>query len=116
MSNASTDEFKEPIMGMNQGLLGAALLATTLAFGCAHVTEKSAGQSLDDATITTEVKAKFVEDRQVSALDIKVATFKGTVQLSGFATSMSEIERAGEIARGVNGVSSVKNDIRLASR
>jgi osmotically-inducible protein OsmY len=59
------------------------------------------------------VKAKFVEDKAVSALNIKVNTYEGTVQLSGFAKSAAEAERAAQIARSVNGVKMVKNDIRL---
>jgi osmotically-inducible protein OsmY len=46
-------------------------------------------------------------------MNINVETYKGTVQLSGFANSASEMSRAVEIARSVKGVKSVKNDIRL---
>jgi hyperosmotically inducible periplasmic protein len=59
------------------------------------------------------VKAKFVEDTAVSALNIKVNTYEGTVQLSGFAKSAAEAERAAQLARSVSGVKTVKNDIRL---
>jgi osmotically-inducible protein OsmY len=68
---------------------------------------------IDDSVITTKVKAAFVEDKTVAAMNINVETYKGTVQLSGFANSASEMSRAVEIARSVNGVKSVKNDIRL---
>jgi hyperosmotically inducible protein len=81
--------------------------------GCTNLGQKSAGNTIDDASITTKVKAKFVEDRTVSALNIKVNTFQGTVQLSGFVKSAEEAERAAQLARGVNGVKMVKNDIRL---
>lgn len=74
---------------------------------------ESTAEYFDDATITTKVKAKFVEDKAVSALNIKVNTYQGTVQLSGFAKSAEEAERAAQIARSVNGVKMVKNDIRL---
>ena len=76
-------------------------------------TRESPGEYVDDATITTKVKADYVADKTVSALDIKVETYKGTVQLSGFAKSQAEINQAVAIARGVKGVKAVKNDIQL---
>jgi osmotically-inducible protein OsmY len=91
-----------------------ALLGGTLLVGCAgSPTRESTGEVIDDTLITTKVKAKFVEDPTVSALGIQVETFKGTVQLSGFANSQAEITRAAQLAREVKGVQSVKNDIRL---
>ena len=91
-----------------------ALMAAAL--GCAGTSEKQGtGEYVDDAWITTKVKAAFVEDPMVKALDIKVDTFKGVVQLSGFANSSAEMQRAAEIARGIKGVKSVKNDVRLKS-
>lgn len=99
--------------------LVAALGGGVLLTGCAHhgnpSNDKSAGEVVDDAWITTKVKAAFVEDPTVKALDIKVDTFKGVVQLSGFANSSAEMNRAAEIARGIKGVKSVKNDVRLKS-
>jgi osmotically-inducible protein OsmY len=93
-------------------MLGASLVSV----GCSSSpTRPSTGQYLDDTAITTKVKAKMVEDPAVSALNIKVETFKGTVQLSGFANNATEVNRAVEIARSVDGVQSVKNDIRLKS-
>ena len=78
-------------------------------------TKESTGQYVDDATITTKVKADFVADKTVDATNIKVETYKGTVQLSGFAKSQAEINRAVQIARNVAGVQSVKNDVLLKS-
>ena len=96
--------------------LSAALGCTFLAAGCSSTpTRESTGEQVDDTWITTKVKAKFVEDKDVSALNIAVETFKGTVQLSGFANSQDERMRAVELARGIKGVKSVKNDIRLKS-
>ncbi len=68
---------------------------------------------MDDSLITSKIKAKFVADKAVSALSIKVDTYKGVVQLSGFANDRREIERAVQIAESVNGVTSVRNDIQL---
>ena len=76
-------------------------------------TRESPGQYVDDATITTKVKAAFVADKTVSAMNVGVETYKGTVQLSGFAKSQAEINQATTIARGVVGVQAVKNDILL---
>lgn len=92
-------------------LLVAVLTALTACGGTP--TRESTGEYIDDSVITTKVKAAFVEDKTVNALDIKVVTFKGAVQLSGFANSPQEIDRAVQIARSVKGVTSVKNDIRL---
>jgi hyperosmotically inducible protein len=87
----------------------AALLTGT---GCAVVRDQqSVGSYIDDATLTTRVKAKFADDPTVSAMSISVETLKGVVQLSGFAKSSEERVRAGQLALGVSGVQSVRNDI-----
>lgn len=92
-------------------LFGAALVAVLLA-GCGVFSgQQTAGQYVDDATITTRVKARFVEDETVNALRLSVETMQGTVQLSGFAASAAERQRAGEIARAVPGVRAVRNDV-----
>lgn len=102
---------------MNTKFLAAALLGSAIVFGgCTHLGDKSAGAIVDDATITTKVKAKFVEDPVVKAMNIKVDTYQGVVQLSGFANSQAEAEKAAALARQTSGVKSVKNDIRLASK
>jgi hyperosmotically inducible protein len=84
------------------------------AVGCA-VTDRqqSAGSYVDDATITSKVKAKFAEDKTVSASRIGVETPKGVVQLSGFATTAEERDRAASLARSVDGVQSVRNSIQI---
>jgi osmotically-inducible protein OsmY len=92
----------------------AALGVPFMLAGCAGTSNRaSVGEQIDDSTITSKVKAAFVADRTVGALDIAVETFKGTVQLSGIANSQAEISRAVEIASDVRGVKSVRNDIRL---
>ena len=78
----------------------ASLFAVT---GCAVTDDQSTvGEFVDDAAISTKVKAKFADDKQVSAMRIQVETLKGEVQLSGFASSQAEKERAGQIARSVD--------------
>lgn len=90
----------------------AAIAITTV--GCASTSNReSAGEYVDDAVITTKVKAAFAADPTVKATEINVETFKGDVQLSGFVAQPGDAQRAVEIARGVKGVTSVKNDIRV---
>lgn len=97
-------------------LMACAVIGTSTLAACAgSTTKESTGERVDDSMITSKVKAKFVGDKTVSARAISVETFKGTVQLSGFANSQLEIDRAGEIARGVTGVVAVKNNIQLKS-
>lgn len=92
-------------------LLLSGLLALGVA-GCSVTREQSTvGQYVDDATVTTRVKAKFAEDPTVSAMAIGVETLKGVVQLSGFAKSAAEKERAETIARHTPGAVSVVNAI-----
>lgn len=94
----------------------ATLLLLTALSACAGNTAKeSTGEFIDDSTITTKVKTAFVQSKEVKATNIQVETFKGTVQLSGFADNSNEIERAAQIAAKVAGVKSVRNDIRLKS-
>jgi hyperosmotically inducible protein len=96
--------------------LSAVFLAVTLGsvVGCASTrTQQGTGEYVDDAVITTKVKAALVEDPLTKALEIKVKTFKGEVQLSGFVSSRASANRAIELARGVKGVTSVKDDMEI---
>src|SRR5258705_246285 len=97
-------------------LLALALLVGTPSVftSCAATpTKESTGEYVDDSTITTKVKAEFVKDKTVSALDVKVETFKGVVQLSGFVNTAAEKSQAETIAASVNGVKSVQNKITV---
>lgn len=100
---------------IHASVLGTLMAGTVLASsGCAATrTEESTGQYFDDAALTTRVKAAFVEDKTVSAARINVETFKGVVQLSGFANNQAEVDQAVAITRNIPGVKSVKNDIRI---
>ena len=106
-------------MKLSVTLLASVLVltgATALQTGCASTqTRQSTGEMVDDAAITTKVKAAFVKDPLVKALDVKVDTFKGTVQLSGFVDTAEQKTRAEQLAAGINGVSSVKNNISIKS-
>jgi osmotically-inducible protein OsmY len=66
---------------------------------------------VDDAVITAKVKAAVLEDASLKSAEINVETYKGIVQLSGFVRSRADINRAVQVARGVKGVASVKNDM-----
>jgi hyperosmotically inducible periplasmic protein len=93
---------------------GFAALALLTASGCAVTRgQESIGAYVDDATITTQIKSRFIESKDVDAASIKVETLNGTVMLSGFAKNANEKATAGDIARKVNGVKSVRNEIAV---
>ncbi|MFZ2312602.1 MAG: BON domain-containing protein [Methylobacter sp.] len=94
----------------------AFFMALTLmtAAGCASTPRhEGTGEYVDDSVITTKVKAELLNEPNLSSGSVNVETFKGVVQLSGFVHDQADINRAVEIARGVKGVKSVKNDMRL---
>ncbi|MDO8777257.1 MAG: BON domain-containing protein [Burkholderiaceae bacterium] len=96
--------------------LAAAVAAVALltATGCAVTRgQETVGAYVDDTTITTRVKARFIENKDVDASSIRVETLKGTVMLSGFAKNATERSTAESVARSVNGVKSVKNEITV---
>jgi len=82
--------------------------------GCASTSQKEGtGEYIDDSVITTKVKTAIFNEATLKSAEINVETFKGVVQLSGFVNSQSDINKAVELARGVSGVKSVKNDMRV---
>ncbi|HSI38620.1 MAG TPA: BON domain-containing protein [Methylotenera sp.] len=103
-------------------ILAGVLVATV---GCASTTKKeetstskkeSVGEYFDDTVITTKVKAAILNESTLKSSEINVETYKGVVQLSGFVNSNADIDKAVEVARGVKGVTSVKNDMRLKAK
>jgi len=93
-----------------QVLVCVGLITTSL--GCAATQKKaSTGQYVDDSVITTKVKGAIFDEATLKTLQIHVKTFKGVVQLSGFVDTAQNVRKAGEVARGVNGVVSVENDL-----
>lgn len=95
------------VMALSSGM---ALLPS----GCAGTsTRESTGEYVDDASITAKVKAAFVKDPIVKALQVKVETYKGIVQLSGFVDTPDQKSRAEQIARSTPGVQSVTNQISV---
>ena len=89
--------------------LAAMLLGALIAACAATGTSESTGNYVDDAVITTKVKAAIAGDPTLSALHIKVQTYKGVVQLSGFVDSPSAVDRASKVASEVAGVKQVEN-------
>jgi osmotically-inducible protein OsmY len=90
----------------------AILMASLL--GCASTDkQEGTGEYFDNTVITTKVKSAFFDEPTLKTFEIKVETFKGVVQLSGFVNSQSDIDKAVEIAQQVTGVKSVMNDIQL---
>ncbi len=88
--------------------------ATIVTTGCAVVRDQeTAGAYIDDATITAQIKAKFVEDKTVDAGAIKVETLNGAVSLSGFAKSSAEKAQAERLARDTKGVREVLNHLTV---
>lgn len=97
--------------------VATAIFTATVAFtivGCSSSpTKESTGEYLDDSAITAKVKASIFNEPTLKATEINVETYKGDVQLSGFVAQPEDAKKAADIARGVKGVTSVKNDIRV---
>jgi osmotically-inducible protein OsmY len=94
----------------------AAFVAVMLitAVGCASTAkQEGTGEYVDDTVITTKVKAAIFNEPTLKSSEINVETFKGTVQLSGFVSSQTSINKAIELSRHVPGVSSVRNDMQI---
>jgi osmotically-inducible protein OsmY len=88
------------------------ILAVSLFAGCAaRGTSESTGEYVDDSAITAKVKTAIFKDPSLKTTEIKVETFKGVVQLSGFVDSQDSVRRAADLAASVPGVVSVKNDL-----
>ena len=93
-------------------IAGVALMATAL--GCASTAkQEGTGEYVDDTVITTKVKTAIFNEPTLKSAEINVETFKGVVQLSGFVSSAAAENTAVAVARGVPGVKSVKDDMRL---
>ena len=105
---------------MKRTILSAAAIAVALTLGaCASNQQTSGnkettGQYVDDATVTAKVKTAIASDVGVkAAANVNVETYRGVVQLSGFADSEDQASKAVTAAKKVSGVRSVKNDIRV---
>lgn len=82
--------------------------------GCAGSrTSRSTGAYIDDTGVSARVKSALFKDPMVSGFDVHVNTYRGDVQLSGFVDSAEQKERAASIARGVEGVKTVANNLEV---
>ena len=87
------------------------LMLITLVACVSRSTRERTGEYVDDSVITTKVKALLANDDFFKSFQISVETYKGTVQLSGFVNSQQAVDKAGQIAKSVQGVKSVKNNL-----
>ena len=100
-------------------MLASFMLAAAFAvmLGCASTAKhEGTGEYVDDSVITTKVKAAVLNEPTLKSAEINVETYKGVVQLSGFVNSEADIAKAASLAKGVKGVTSVKNDMRLKAK
>jgi osmotically-inducible protein OsmY len=93
-----------------------AILAVALLSGCQAMTGKTAGQTVDDAAVTTAVKAKLASERAVTMTRIDVDTNNGVVSLNGVVDDPAMKTRAEELAKQVNGVQQVQNNLQVQAR
>ena len=93
-------------------LLTFLLLASILGCGATR-THEGTGEYVDDSVITSNVKTASFNDSTLNVNEINVETFKGVVQLSSFVRSQADIDQTVQVARGVAGVKSVKNNMRI---
>ena len=101
-------------MNARNTFLAAAAAIVLITSGCAVTRgQETVGAYVDDAAITTKIKARFVENKEVDTLSIKVETLNGTVMLSGFAKNATEKSTAEALARKTEGVKAVKNEIAV---
>lgn len=90
----------------------SALLVSAL--GCATQSEpQSPGAYMGDSWVTTKVKTAILNEPSLKVLQINVETYEGVVQLSGFVDNAASRTKAAEIARSVQGVKTVKNELEL---
>ena len=104
-------------MELKRKTVTAAVLAALTLGGLAACqsdpNQQSAGEYMDDATITARVKTALIQDPAVAAHQINVETHNGVVQLSGFVDSEDEARRAIDAADDIPGVKKVENDMRV---
>lgn len=105
-------------MKRNFTMAGAfALMLMLIGAGCtATRTDRSTGEVVDDTAVTAKVKAALTDDEVTKAREIKVQSNRGVVQLAGFVSTNEEKARATEVAKAVDGVKEVRNDIEVQTR
>lgn len=91
-------------------------LAVAAAVGCQSTTGKTPGQTMSDASISTAVQTKLTSDRMSNFARVAVETERGVVHLNGIVPSSEQKARAEELARQVNGVARVNNNLQIRSQ
>lgn len=99
----------------NIRMLAVCVLAAVAAVGCtATPTQRGTGEVVSDSALTARVKTAIARDTSIgNAMNVNVNTYRGVVQLAGFVESEEAARRAAEVARNVQGVQSVQNDLRV---
>ena len=93
-----------------------AALPLSMMTGCAVTSgRESAGEYVDDKTMSTKIKTALARDPEVKAHQVNVTTFRGSVQLSGFVDSQAQKDRATEIVKNMEGVTELHNDLVVAT-
>lgn len=95
------------------GILSIGLVAAMLAACAGGPQQESTGEYIDSAAVTAKVRTAIARDEDLSVFKIGVETYRGEVQLSGFVDSEAQRQRAEQVARNVDGVEAVRNDLRL---
>jgi len=91
----------------------ALTMVVALSWGCQAMTGKTAGQNVDDAAITASVKSTLVADKAANLTRVDVDTSKGVVSLNGVVESAEQKARAEQLARRVDGVKQVINNLQV---
>ena len=103
------------IVGLRQAVIGL-LLTVLIMSGCQAMTGETAGENIDDSTITASVKTKLAADKLSSLTRVDVDTTRGVVALNGVVQSPEQRTRVEELARQVSGVKSVKNNLQIQNK
>jgi hyperosmotically inducible protein len=94
--------------------LGLSVGTVAVVTGCAgNQYDRSTGQYIDDKSLTVRVNSALADNPDYKFSDVNVTIFRGTVQLSGFVNTSDQKSKAGEIAKGVQGVVAVENNISV---
>jgi hyperosmotically inducible periplasmic protein len=104
-------ETKDDEMNMVMRLLKALAIVGLLGAPVAACSGESAGEYVDDSVISNTVRAKLIDDPDLNIFQVDVTTLQGEVQISGFVESQADKDRAGEVARSVDGVREVHNNL-----
>jgi hyperosmotically inducible protein len=117
MQSVNREEFAMLNTLFKATLVALMTVSISATVGCSSTSSTSdhrtAGQTLDDGTITAKVKTALIQDPMTKARDINVDTYQGVVQLSGFVDDRTQRSRAVQVARGVNGVKEVRDNLEI---